>query len=171
MIVIPAYSCRITLAISLYSCRNKPKIPHNIGQHVLPIVSQAVDIINKIKVFDLFWSFGVQNSYGFWVSDFRFRSYVWPATVSGFHYRPTYCLPLWRFVGSYVQGVSWNKSKGVLTWCDYFGDSRIWETIRFPWAERGVSVRLSMPDKFFKLGLAWHRLQHGFKFYLVEVNW
>jgi len=58
-------ACRITLALSLYSCRNKPKIHHNIGQHVLPIVSQVIDIIDKIKVFDLFWSFGVQNSYGF----------------------------------------------------------------------------------------------------------
>ena len=149
MIVIPAYSCRITLALSLYSCKNKPKIPHNIGQHVLPIVSQVIDIIDKIKVFDLFWSFRVQNSYGFWVSDFRLRSYVWPATVSGFHCRPTHCLPLWRFLGSYVQGVSRNKTRGVLTWYGYFVIS----------------------DKYLKCGWIIHRLWHGLKFYLVAVNW
>ena len=58
-------TCESPLPLSLYSCRNKPKIHHNIGQHVLPIVSQVIDIIDKIKVFDLFWSFGVENNYGF----------------------------------------------------------------------------------------------------------
>ena len=108
-------ACESPLPLSLYSCRNKPKIHHNIGQHVLPIVSQAVDIIDKIKVFDLFWSFGVENSYGFWISVSCLHPTNRVATVSEFHCRPTYCLPLWRFVGSYAQGVSRNKPRVVLT--------------------------------------------------------